>query len=70
MADNFTVSQDSTPETKGLRSAVIVRRQPGGLDPDSGKDGEAAGATIPPKKPVAARIRHRVSGTNRRARSA
>jgi len=69
MTDNFTASQDTANATKGFRSSVIVRQQRrvarGG---DSGN--EAANAIVPRKKPPAARIRHRVSGTNRRARSA
>jgi hypothetical protein len=70
MTENLTASQDAANGTKGFRFSVIFRHHLGGPDADNGNDGEAVSEAIPPKKPAATRIRHRVSGTNRRARSA
>lgn len=71
MTDSFSANQDFANATKRFRSSAILRqRQREARVGDSGKQGEAADVIVPRKKPRATRIRHRVSGTNRRARSA
>jgi len=69
MTDSFSANQDFANATKRFRSSAILRQRRA-LDGDSGNQGEAANVIVPRKKPLATRIRHRVSGTNRRARSA
>jgi hypothetical protein len=71
MTDNLAASQDIASATRGFRYSVILRQQRRvARDGAGGKHSEAANATKPLKKPAVTRIRHRVSGTNRRARSA
>ena len=71
MTDNFSANQDFANATKGFRSSAILRQQRRDAgDGGNGNQGAAANVVVPRKKLPATRIRHRVSGTNRRARSA
>lgn len=72
MSEDLTTSRATPTGTKGFRPFALNRPRAGAGDADSRQGGETVVSTFPGKRPSAARraVRHKVSGTNRRARSA
>jgi hypothetical protein len=72
VTEDFTASRDALNETKGFSPPSSFGAVSAPATAMAGKGDGAANSAIPRKKPPAARaaVRHRVSGTNRRARSA